>query len=215
MQSDQRFSWYDALSLIYGGEIGHADGRPFFPHCLYCKSSHQHGTRNREKRKQRSSLLSGGRILAIECRTSHLAARMIWRNFFKRTSILVWSPDDHSFFWSINCSKRPFFYSSFSSNLLGAKSLVQHGIEWNPPFKQQRQPLPSFLSVSYYMATRILVPIVLVHLATCILVSMVMIILVTCIPGVYTSSHLYLNIHSVDLPSPCILVSIVLINLVT
>ena len=121
-------------------------------------------------------------------------------------------------------------------------------------FKQQRQPLPSFPSVSYYMATRILVPIVLVHLATCmlvsivminlvtcilvsivlihlatcilvpivlvhlatcILVSMVMIILVTCIPGVYTSSHLYLNIHSVDLPSPCILVFIVLINLVT
>ena len=38
----------------------------------------------------------------------------------------VWcEPDDHPFVWSIHSNKCPFFYSSFSLNYPGAKSLFQ------------------------------------------------------------------------------------------
>ena len=47
----------------------------------------------------------------IECRTSHLAARMIWRKVLEEHPFwegggLVWcEPDDHLFFWSIHSAK--------------------------------------------------------------------------------------------------------------
>ena len=59
--------------------------------------------------------------------------------------------NDHPFFWSICSVKRPFFYSSFSSNHPGAKSVVPHGIERIPSPKQQRRPLPSLLAVTSSM----------------------------------------------------------------
>ena len=70
-----------------------------------------HRRRNRQKRRQRSSLLLGD---VLECRTSHLAARMIWRKVFGR----------------IHSAKRPFFNSSFFSNHPGAKYAVQCAA-WN------------------------------------------------------------------------------------
>ena len=53
---------------------------------------------------------------------------------------------DHTFFQSIHSIKCPFFYSSFSSNHLGAKSLVRHGMEFILSPNQQGRPLPSLLS---------------------------------------------------------------------
>ena len=90
----------------------------------------------------------------LESRTGHLAARIIWRKDFRRTSILgdwwfgvVWT-DDHPFFWSIHSAKSPFFYSSIYSNCSVAKSVVRHGIERIQSPKQQRRPLASILSIS-------------------------------------------------------------------
>ena len=93
----------------------------------------------------------------LECRSSHLASTMIWRKVFEEHPFwegdgLVWcEPDDHTFFRSIHSAKCPFFFSSFSWNLPGAKSVVRQGIEWILSPKQQRRPLPSLLSVSYPM----------------------------------------------------------------
>ena len=84
----------------------------------------------------------------LECRTSYLAARMIWRKAFGRTSILgggglVWyEMDDYQFFRSIYSAKGPMFYSSISSNHPGAKSLLRQGGESILSPKQQRRPLP-------------------------------------------------------------------------
>ena len=50
----------------------------------------------------------------------------------------------HCMFWSIHSAKCPFFYSYFSSNHPGAKSL-------SLPQSWQRRPLPSLLSDSYSM----------------------------------------------------------------
>ena len=80
-----------------------------------------------------------------------LAARMIWRNVFGRTSILggwwfgvVWTR------WSFIFLKHPFCQASvllfifLIKNHPGAKSVV----EWIPSPKQPRRPLSSLLSVS-------------------------------------------------------------------
>ena len=81
-----------------------------------------------EKESDKGRLCCLGDVL--ECRTSNLAARMIWRKVCVRAYILeggglVWrEPDDHPFFWSIHSAKCPIFYSSISSNHLVAKSLV-------------------------------------------------------------------------------------------
>ena len=50
-------------------------------------------------------------VRVSECRTSHLAARMIWRKVFGRCKL-----DDNPIFRSIHFAKCPFFHSSFSSN---------------------------------------------------------------------------------------------------
>ena len=88
--------------------------------------------RNRRKRRQRSSLLFGGRIL--ECRTSHLAARMIWRKVFGRTTILggwwfgvVWTR------WSSIFLKHPFLQVPVILVILFFKS-SWCGMEWNSFF---------------------------------------------------------------------------------
>ena len=91
---------------------------------------------DRREGKHTTSLLFGG-LLCFEWRFRHLAARMIWRKVFGRASVLggglVWcEPSDHPFFRSIHSAKCTFFYSSFSSNHPGAKSLVWQGIEWIP-----------------------------------------------------------------------------------
>ena len=83
--------------------------------CYRSKRKHTIGIR--QKGRQRSSLLVEG------LRTSHLAARMIWRKVFGMNQ------NDHPFFQSIHSAKYPLFCSSFSSNHPGAKWLVQHGIE--------------------------------------------------------------------------------------
>ena len=68
---------------------------------------------------------------------SHIAARKIWRKFFRRTSMiwegggLVWcNPDGHLFFQSIHSNNCQFFYSSFSSNHPGKNRLCS--IQFNP-----------------------------------------------------------------------------------
>ena len=95
-----------------------------------------HWRRLRQKRRQ-------GDVL--EYHTSHLAARMIGRKVFGRTSILgglVWCElEGHLFFWSIYSDKCPFFYWSISSN---------HPGESIPSHKQQRRPLPYLSSVLFF-----------------------------------------------------------------
>ena len=73
-------------------------------------------------------------------------------NPFCEGSDLVWcEPDDHPFFRSILSAKCPFFYSSFSSNHPGAKSLVQHGIE-SIPYPQPAATTFAFSPVWFFMA---------------------------------------------------------------
>ena len=69
-----------------------------------------HRTRNRQKRRQMSSLLFGGHL---EYRTSHWAARMIWRNVFGKTSILGgWWLGVVGTRWSSIFLKHPFCQAS-------------------------------------------------------------------------------------------------------
>ena len=73
----------------------------------------------------------------LECRTSHLAARMIFREGFGRTSIfygdgLAWCElDDHPFFWSIHSVKRLFFFFFFTYSQPGP-SLINLFVQYSP-----------------------------------------------------------------------------------
>ena len=71
----------------------------------------------------------------LECRISHLAARMIWWKVFERTSILggwwfgvVWTTWSSIFLKHPLCQV-PVLLSILFSNLSGAKYVVRHGIE--------------------------------------------------------------------------------------
>ena len=81
----------------------------------------------------------------IESFTSHLAARVIWRTVFEITFILGGGLFGH-----------PFCQSSVLLLILvlNLKSEVRHEIEWIPTPKQQRWPLWSLLSVSYFWGLR-------------------------------------------------------------
>ena len=83
-----------------------------------------HRRRNRQKRRQRSSLLFSSKE---ELKNSY------WMDIhFGRVVVLVWCElDDHPLFWSIHSAKRPLFNWSFSSNDPGAKSFVQHNFWMN------------------------------------------------------------------------------------
>ena len=76
----------------------------------------------------------------IECCTSHLAARMIWRKALEEHPFL------EGWWFSV---VYPFFYSSFCSNHPGAKCSMK--LNQICPPNQQRRPLPSLLSDSYSM----------------------------------------------------------------
>ena len=114
---------------------------------LLCRIPWNHKWRIRQKRRQRSSLLLRGRIL--ECRNSHLAARMIWRKVFGRTihfgRVVVWLGVNQAIIHVSGASILPCVCSSINPFLTyhpGAKSLVRHGIEWIVSHQKQRRPLP-------------------------------------------------------------------------
>ena len=115
-----------------------------------------HRRRIRYERKQRSSLILWN---VLESRASHLAARIIWRKVFGRTSILGKVVLKFGMVWTRLSSifpKHPFHEVSvlqfiLSLNHPGAKSLVRHRIEPIPSAKQQRRPLPALLSDSSSM----------------------------------------------------------------
>ena len=92
---------------------------------------------------------------AYICRTSHLAAQMIFEKFWRTSKFykgggLVWCElDDHPFFHSIHSAKHLLFYSFVSSNHPGGKWLGWKGIESIPFPLQQRRP--SLQSDSYSM----------------------------------------------------------------
>ena len=132
-------------SRIFSGTSSH------FNPILHTGSSAEKQDKDRREGKGHRCYL--GDIL--ECRTNHLAARMIWTKVFGRKSIwvgwwfgMVWT------WWSSIIPKCPFFYSSISWNHPGTKCVVGHGIELTSSPKKRRRPLPSLLSDSFYMSLR-------------------------------------------------------------
>ena len=77
---------------------------------------------------------------------------MIWTHFLKNIHFgraVVWcEPDDHPFFQSIHSAKYLCFCSSFTSSSWCYMAKVQRSI---PSSNQQRRPLPSLLSYSYFI----------------------------------------------------------------
>ena len=109
---------------------------------LFLHTKIQKKDKNRREGKGRSRCWLGD---VLECRTKHLAAKMIRKKFLGEHPFwqggLVWcEPDDHPFFQSIHSAKQPLFYSSFSSNHPCGKYLGQ----------KQRRPLHSCLSLSFF-----------------------------------------------------------------
>ena len=122
--------------------------------------TNQYRRRNRQKRRQRSSLLFEGLTWMPHLRFSSKDdwKNFFWKNIFFCRVVGLNQMIIHFSEASILLHKRPFFFPSFSSNHPGAKSVVRHGIEWIPPpsRKQQRRPLPSLLSVSSSMLWNLL-----------------------------------------------------------
>ena len=89
--------------------------------------------RNRQKRRLRSLQLFGVDIL--ECRTSHLAARILWRKvleehpFWEGGDLLWCEPDNH-----------PFSEEFILPSVCCSKSVVRNGIEWIPSTKKEWRP---------------------------------------------------------------------------
>ena len=111
--------------------------------------------RNRKTRRQRSSLLFGGRTRMPHLPLSSkddLKKRFLKNIHFGR--VVVWCGVNHGWstiiFWSIHSAKRLFFYSSFSSNHPGAKSVVGHGFK--PPNSSDDICLLFWLSWIYLKA---------------------------------------------------------------
>ena len=109
----------DAITLwrLGSGKLSHT--------CLCWGTTVEEGLR--QKRRPRSSLLFGGRTYKY-----HLAARMIWRKVFGRTSILIgwwfgmmWRGMIIHFLQSIHS-----IHPLLQIILDGGKSVVRHGIEW-------------------------------------------------------------------------------------
>ena len=97
--------------------------------------------RNRQKRRQRSTLLFGGRIL--ECCTSLLAARVILRTFFEsiqfgRVGVSC----------GVNQMIIHFSEASCLPGICSSKSVGKHGIWWIPSPKTAATTFASLLSVS-------------------------------------------------------------------
>ena len=69
--------WPVYYSLLCGPNVNNGQLFNYSSYTVVIKySTLCHGRRNRQKRRQRSLLLLGD---VLECRNSHLAARMIWR----------------------------------------------------------------------------------------------------------------------------------------
>ena len=97
-----------------------------WPHCFYCTALIEEEETDRREGKGRRCCLGD----VIECRTSHLAAMMIWTKVFERSFISGWWWNGVVWIrWSIiHSAKRPIFYSSFSSNHPGDKSVMPKNI---------------------------------------------------------------------------------------
>ena len=119
---------------------------PIHVNCsLPCAHGIEEGSRQR--RRQRSSLLFGGQHLLYSLPRELFCTRMIWRK--------GWI---HPMFLSILLQFILFFISSwgnssFSSNRLGAKLQARQRNESILSPKQQRRPLPSLLSLSFFYGT--------------------------------------------------------------
>ena len=103
-----------------------------------------HRRRNIQNRRQRSSLLFGGRNWMPH---QSISRKDDLKKGIHFGTVVVWCDVDQlniHFSEASVSAKRPFFQLSFSSNHSGAKSVVRHGIEWIPSLKQQRRPLLLF-----------------------------------------------------------------------
>ena len=129
----------DDLEYLFKSDM--ARSLLFFYQATHMSSlEHFHRLRIIQKRRHRSLLLVGGCTWTPHY--SRLSARIIEEKFLEEHAFgVVWTKQQ-----SIHLAKYLFFYSSFSSNHPGAKSLVQHSI---PSANQPRWPLPSPLS-DYY-----------------------------------------------------------------